>query len=348
MALRAAMLVPVFVLLCSVASAQDGAAAGAATAGAGASAAASTDSEVVLDFYDSAQDAAPTQAPDSEDQATVDRDKEDAAPAQASASASASASSSSASSASSESSAAKVVPVTPVPEVPASSLRNLQESAPAAAAAAASSAASVSAGSSAVSSGISQAPVSAPFPATLELMVKKIEDGELDNGFYWGKDLAPPGDFTTMFGKVAGCLLHKAETIMVTIDAGGNNTRDIDVPPRFFRNLGQDMASCCGFHDKRSWCIKSIAQAYTNLAHLAQVFDSEDQATVDGDKDAAMLAQTFGVLTTAANELLIEFQEGHSDRAGSIIATCSAGAASCTAVDIERLRQSLPNEQSLM
>mmetsp|Transcript_58984 Transcript_58984/g.95433 ORF Transcript_58984/g.95433 Transcript_58984/m.95433 type:complete len:224 (-) Transcript_58984:87-758(-) len=177
------------------------------------------------------------------------------------------------------------------------------------------------------------------FTSDLSQMVGWIEDGTVDNGFCWGKGLGPPGGWRSMVGKVAGCLLDKAHVLAMQWDVSiPNITGAVDAPARFYRTVCQDLAACCASTDSRGWCLEKVAPAYSQLAKLAQVADTEDEDASDE------LASVFAVIARAASQLLLESKVGHSDRAGLLLATCPAadgGNTPCGPEDLDRLRREL-------
>eukprot|EP00930_Biecheleria_cincta_P101234 TRINITY_DN92864_c0_g1_i1.p1 TRINITY_DN92864_c0_g1~~TRINITY_DN92864_c0_g1_i1.p1 ORF type:complete len:220 (-),score=54.13 TRINITY_DN92864_c0_g1_i1:50-709(-) len=178
----------------------------------------------------------------------------------------------------------------------------------------------------------------ANFTSNLETRVKQVEDGLVQNGFCWGRGLGPSGDFRSMFGKVAGCLLHKAEVIAMQWDvSSGNATGAVDAPAQFYRTLCNDMAACCAFTSKRSWCLGVASPAYTLLATMAEAADKDVENSMDQSDN---LADTFAILTKAAAQLLEEIKEGYSERSGMLMSACN-GASSCSAADLDRLRRAL-------
>mmetsp|Transcript_83895 Transcript_83895/g.218412 ORF Transcript_83895/g.218412 Transcript_83895/m.218412 type:complete len:222 (-) Transcript_83895:133-798(-) len=178
--------------------------------------------------------------------------------------------------------------------------------------------------------------------ATLPEMVQNINQGKVENTFCWGNGLAPEGrDWKTMFGKVAGCLLHKAEIIAMQWDISDNSTFSIDAPTRFYSLLAADLASCCTLSSRKEWCMEKVGPAYQRLVSLWKV-GGEDYET-----DETELASVFLTVSSAAAELLRDFgsrEKGHSEKAGLLLGACAyggGGAGTCQPSDLERLRRLL-------
>lgn len=164
-----------------------------------------------------------------------------------------------------------------------------------------------------------------------ETLVQKMYDGQAPNNFYWGDGLAPPGDWRTMFAKVGGCLLHKAEVIATKFELDGNGTV---IPRKPIFGICLDLASCCAKTSKRPWCIKKAGPVYDRLKSL--LLRQGDAST---DRDTEDLVWAFAQLTAAASERFNEVQEGYSERAEMLMSACPNGIDSCSAYQVGRLRE---------
>jgi len=162
--------------------------------------------------------------------------------------------------------------------------------------------------------------------------VRRIRAGESPDEFCWGQGLGPSGDWRSMFGKVAGCLLHKAEVIALQWDISENGTQRVDVPEHFYRSLGLDLAACCSMTSRADWCMTRAGPAYASIVALA---DGQDDLATEA------MARAFATLAGAAGELLAKHAEAYSEKAALLLAACPEGAGACRPEDLERLRQQL-------
>jgi len=181
------------------------------------------------------------------------------------------------------------------------------------------------------------------FTSNLEKRVKQIEDGQVQNGFCWGNGLGPKGDFRTMFGKVAGCLLDKAEVLAQQWEiATPNLTVAVEAPGHWYRMVCTDMAACCVFTSRKGWCLSKIGPVYGKLAQMAEDADKDVEHALDKSDE---LAGVVADLTQAASELLDDIKEGYSDRAALLMSTCPSGTR-CSAADLDRLRRELQDMEA--
>jgi len=169
---------------------------------------------------------------------------------------------------------------------------------------------------------------------TFEDLVQKMHDGQAPNNFYWGDGLAPPGDWRTMFAKVGGCLLHKAEVIATQFELDESN--DTVIPRKLILETCLDLASCCAKTSKRPWCIKKAAPVYNRLKFLLH---RKGDGGLSTERDKEDLIWAFAELTAAAAERFNEVHEGYSERAELLLTTCPSGVDSCSASQIGRLRR---------
>mmetsp|Transcript_103709 Transcript_103709/g.231677 ORF Transcript_103709/g.231677 Transcript_103709/m.231677 type:complete len:220 (-) Transcript_103709:125-784(-) len=178
------------------------------------------------------------------------------------------------------------------------------------------------------------------FSIHLSEMVRQIEEKEISNGFCWGKGLGPQGDWRTMFGKVAGCLLNKAEIVAMKFHVPTVDSRGVE--EHLYMTICTDLAACCASTSKKGWCIEEVSDAYTHLAEIAQAASSANAATFDPSTiDPDRIAWAYASLTLAANHLLGEIKEGYSEKAALLLGTCPGGPNTCKSSDLTRLSEQL-------
>eukprot|EP00931_Biecheleriopsis_adriatica_P089859 TRINITY_DN63933_c0_g1_i1.p1 TRINITY_DN63933_c0_g1~~TRINITY_DN63933_c0_g1_i1.p1 ORF type:complete len:230 (-),score=50.47 TRINITY_DN63933_c0_g1_i1:57-722(-) len=182
----------------------------------------------------------------------------------------------------------------------------------------------------------------ANFTTSMVERIKQMEDGTISNNFCWGEGLPPQGrtDWRSLMGKVAGCILHKAELIALQWDIAANRGRGGGAsPPLFYRRLCTSMASCCSIlADEKGDCVGRLSTTYSQLVKMAEAADADTTRKMDQSNE---LASVFASLTQVSSHFFGQVKEGYSGKAEMVMNTCQGSPASCTAADLDRLRQEL-------
>lgn len=135
------------------------------------------------------------------------------------------------------------------------------------------------------------------------------------NSFFEGTDLGPPGDWKTLRGRTAGCILHKFQVVTTwDLNSPRNDTSIPDSAAPFHEKLLDALASCCAPGDSQSWCIDAAEPAFCTLHKLVNQKDQEN--------DAGLLVEAAQQLASGAYQLFSKFEEGYSEKAEKMMSVC--------------------------